>query len=318
MRKLKNNKYTTCIDNIIDGVNDTTPNDTNNSNINNIENTKIFITHKKKIKNTFDDTNELFNVDYIFLNKNDDTNANNDNNNNKNNNKNNENNNRYSDSNSNSNSNSEIKKIKTTLKRINSKSSKCKSSGLSSPDNKDIYEKIEDKNIFFNELLKKQIVGIPSDKKLNYNDVKRISKYIKSSIFDKKICSIWNGYITNEKNNLKGTYINFYFNKKKIALHRLLYINYIGVLTDDEYLKFTCENKGKCCNINHMKKHTYNNTKINSEKDNNNCDKNDTCDKNSNSETILKNKSTKNKSTNNDLSESIQINVDKKKLIVEI
>ena len=177
--------------------------------------------------------------------------------------------------------------------------SKHKSSSSSSQNNKNIYKKIEDKNIFFNELLKKQIVGIPSDKKLNYNDIKRISKFIKSSIFDKKKCSIWDGYITNENNNSKGTYINFYFNKKKIALHRLLYINYIGILSDNEYLKFTCENKGKCCNINHMKKYIYNNIKTNLNQENTE-------------------KTTKNKSTSNETSESVQINVDKKKLIVEI
>ena len=46
-----------------------------------------------------------------------------------------------------------------------------------------LYNKIKDKNVFFNELLKKQIIGIPIEKKLNYNDIKRISKFIKSSIF---------------------------------------------------------------------------------------------------------------------------------------
>jgi len=163
-------------------------------------------------------------------------------------------------------------------------------------------KKLKIKIFFFNELLKKQIIGISSDKKLNYNDIKRISKFIKSSIFDKKKCSIWNGYITNENNNSKGTYINFYFNKKKIALHRLLYINYIGILSDNEYLKYSCENKGKCCNINHMNKYTYNNIKPNLNQENN-----------ENTEKIIKNKS-----SNHDLSESIQINIDKKKLIVEI
>ena len=52
--------------------------------------------------------------------------------------------------------------------------------------------------------------------------------------------------------------LNFYFNKKKIALHRLLYINYIGEISNKEYIRFTCDNKGKCCNINHMKKYSYN------------------------------------------------------------
>ena len=58
------------------------------------------------------------------------------------------------------------------------------------------------------------------------------------------------------KNEEKNSYINFYFNGKKHALHRLLYINYIGELLDSEYIKFKCSNKGKCCNINHFYKIT--------------------------------------------------------------
>lgn len=115
----------------------------------------------------------------------------------------------------------------------------------------------EGKNELFKELLVKQIKNICPSKKLQFNDVKRISKFLNETIFDEKKCSLWNGYITNEKNQSKGTYINFYFNKKKIALHRLLYINYIGDISNDEYIKFSCENKGKCCTISHMKKYTY-------------------------------------------------------------
>jgi hypothetical protein len=59
-------------------------------------------------------------------------------------------------------------------------------------------------------------------------------------------------------NNLnKGRYVNFYFRRKKVALHRLLYVNFIGNLNDDEYLKFSCDNKGICCNIHHLKKFKY-------------------------------------------------------------
>ena len=299
MVKLKNYKYITSVKDIIDNVNGTIADNkkniitdnkkniiTDNSNIKEIEkidNEQKFITHKKN-KNVFDNTDEITCLSYELFGcvkqKND---------------------------------------INTTKKNIipnltldiNSSSTvnsqttlKYDSASFSSPNNNNIYKKIKDKNIFFNELLKKQLTGISSDKKLNYNDIKRISKFIKSSIFDKKKCSIWNGYITNENNNLKGTYINFYFNKKKIALHRLLYINYIGVLSDNEYLKFSCENKGKCCNINHMKKYTYNNA--NNNKTN--------LDKMQNNNDEEKN----NKQTTNNLGDFIQINVDKKKLIVEI
>jgi len=126
-------------------------------------------------------------------------------------------------------------------------------------------------NDFLKELLINQLKNINLNKKLNYGDMKRISKFLTNSIFHETNCSLWNGYVTNEKNQNKGTYINFYFNKKKIALHRLLFINYIGEISNKEYIRFTCDNKGKCCNINHIKKYSYNRnfSKINNQSNNN-------------------------------------------------
>lgn len=112
-------------------------------------------------------------------------------------------------------------------------------------------------NEMFKELIQKQRQNIPNDKKLQLNDLKRICKYINSSIFDKNSCCIWSGYITNKNNSTKGTYINFYFRMKKVALHRLLYSNFVDDLNVDEYLKFNCDNKGMCCNIHHLKKFKY-------------------------------------------------------------
>jgi hypothetical protein len=112
------------------------------------------------------------------------------------------------------------------------------------------------------ELLQKQNKTIIADKKLLYNDLKRISKYLNKSLFNDE-CSLWNGYITMIKHDEKNSYINFYFRKKKIALHRLLYINYIGELDESEYLKFYCANKGKCCNINHFGKNKNKEIKVN-------------------------------------------------------
>ena len=103
------------------------------------------------------------------------------------------------------------------------------------------------------ELIKKQKKDILSEKKLSYSDLKRISKYLTNSIFGDE-CSLWNGYITIIKNDDKNSYINFYYNGKKYSIHRLLYINFIGILSDTEYIKFKCSNKGKCCNINHFYK----------------------------------------------------------------
>lgn len=112
-------------------------------------------------------------------------------------------------------------------------------------------------SLLLSELLERQLKNIPSKKRLHINDLKRISKFIGSSIFDADKCSLWNGYITNANNTLKGIYVNFYFRNKKVVLHRLLYTNFIGDLEDDEYLKFSCSEKGKCCNINHIKKFRY-------------------------------------------------------------
>ena len=103
------------------------------------------------------------------------------------------------------------------------------------------------------ELINNQLKTLPNDKKLLYNDLKRICKYIKTSIFTDE-CSLWYGYITIIKNDEKKSYINFYYAGKKYALHRLLYINFKGDLSDSEYIKFNCCNKGKCCNINHFYK----------------------------------------------------------------
>lgn len=115
----------------------------------------------------------------------------------------------------------------------------------------------KDFEFLLKELISKQINNVPIDKKLQYSDLRRICKYIRTSIFDENNCCIWNGYVTNANSKNKGTYINFYFRKKKAALHRLLYSNFIGQLRDDEYLKFNCENKGRCCNIEHLKKFKY-------------------------------------------------------------
>ena len=116
---------------------------------------------------------------------------------------------------------------------------------------------IKNSNEIFKELIKKQLPDIPSQWKLNINDMKRICKYINTSIFDEDDCCIWNGYITNMNNSNKGTYVNFYFRNKKVALHRLLYSNFVAPLDSSEYLKFNCEHKGICCNINHYEKYKY-------------------------------------------------------------
>jgi hypothetical protein len=119
--------------------------------------------------------------------------------------------------------------------------------------------RIIDNSVLLKELIKKQVKTVPSNKKLTYSDLKRIVKYIGTSMFDNDDCCMWNGYVTNSKpdKNHKGAYVNFYFKRKKVALHRLLYTNFKENIDDSDYLKYTCDNKGSCCNINHMVKFVY-------------------------------------------------------------
>lgn len=109
----------------------------------------------------------------------------------------------------------------------------------------------------YTELIDRQLDDIPVHKKLQCTDIRRLCKYIDGNIFEEDGCCLWNGYITNSNNPNRGIYVNFYFKKRKVALHRLLYCNYIGPLNDDEYIKFVCKEKGKCCNIHHFKKFKY-------------------------------------------------------------
>ena len=107
------------------------------------------------------------------------------------------------------------------------------------------------KNLLFQELIKNQRKNLSNDRKLGLSDLKRISSYLNKSIFVEE-CSLWDGYITEIKNST--SFVNFFYNGKKQALHRLLYYNFVDDVSDNEYLKFSCENKGKCCCIKHILK----------------------------------------------------------------
>ena len=104
----------------------------------------------------------------------------------------------------------------------------------------------------FEELIKKQRKQCKESKKLTLQDIRRITKNLRTSIFDVSCCSLWEGYITNKNKTSKSSYINFYFRHRKVALHRLLYENYVSDIEENQYIKYKCSNKGICCNINHM------------------------------------------------------------------
>ena len=119
-----------------------------------------------------------------------------------------------------------------------------------------------DKNIFIQELVDKQRKNIDILNKLSFKEFLRIVKNIDTSLFCKDNCCVWKGYHI-KKNNKK--YINFFFHQKKKLLKRLLYINYINDLENNEYLKTNCGNS-LCCNINHLEKIKKNNKKKSSKK----------------------------------------------------
>jgi len=115
------------------------------------------------------------------------------------------------------------------------------------------------KEELFNQMINQQRKDIPEDYKLYYKDMKRVIKKIDNSIFN-STCCVWKGYITFNKNY----YVNFYLYGKKLSLHRLLYINFIGDLSDNTYLTFKCKNKG-CISLNCICiKRNYNKQIVNS------------------------------------------------------
>ena len=105
-------------------------------------------------------------------------------------------------------------------------------------------------NIILEELIKNQRNSVPIKYKLSNNDMKRLIKKLDKSIFDNECCN-WDGSIVNKNGK---NYANFYFRQKKIALNRLLYINYVDDLEKGEYLKKICNCNSYCCNINHYVK----------------------------------------------------------------
>ena len=164
--------------------------------------------------------------------------------------------------------------------------------------------------IIFDELIKKQLKNINDELKLNYNDLKRLSLKIEKSIFDKEECCL----LKNNDNN-----INFYLNKKKVSLHRLLYINFIGPLDKKTYIKTTCKNIKICYNINHfiIKNNIINNKNIDNDNKNIDNDNKNIDNDNKNIDNNNKNIDNNNKNIDNN-NKNIENNNIKKKNILNI
>jgi len=111
-------------------------------------------------------------------------------------------------------------------------------------------------NNILQELLVFQRNNIEPTTNFEYLDLVRLSKYIPASPFySNNKCCTW----TSKKKNIRN-YITFHYRNKKTTLSRLFYINYIGDLARNEYVSFSCNNRGHCLNINHIVKKTYSST----------------------------------------------------------
>jgi len=108
-----------------------------------------------------------------------------------------------------------------------------------------------DKNKIYENLIKNQLSNVDIKYRLNLSDLRRIADNLLDDIFSNE-CSIWAGPVITNSNN--KSYISFFYNTKKISIHRILYKNYINNLSDNEYLKYTCKNQEICCCINHFYK----------------------------------------------------------------
>lgn len=122
------------------------------------------------------------------------------------------------------------------------------------------------KTDILNELILKQRKDVYYAKKLTYRDINRIVKYVDKSLFGEECC-IWKGYISCLGKDNNNFYINFFFKDKKVGIHRLLYSNYVGNIDNNEYVRFSCDNIGKCCNINHFIKYSTNENNENNGED---------------------------------------------------
>lgn len=102
------------------------------------------------------------------------------------------------------------------------------------------------------ELILIQRKDICISRKLRAIEIQKICKNIEGKIkgFKEKCCR-WLGKCA-IKDNKRGKYISYFFNNKKVALHRLLFENFVRPLKENENLKFTCKNSNFCLNLDHL------------------------------------------------------------------
>lgn len=82
--------------------------------------------------------------------------------------------------------------------------------------------------------------------RITFKQLRRIDLNLRGNIFGTD-CVLW----ANEADKHKK-YIGITFNGKKVSLLRLLYLNYIDDIDQKDFIYYLCENRGKCCCLNHF------------------------------------------------------------------
>lgn len=83
--------------------------------------------------------------------------------------------------------------------------------------------------------------------KLSFEDLKRIDRLTSGDITLSNECCLYNG------NTVGNKYCTFSFRGKKTSLIRTLYHNLVENIEPDMKPKWSCKNKGICCNLSHFK-----------------------------------------------------------------
>jgi hypothetical protein len=82
--------------------------------------------------------------------------------------------------------------------------------------------------------------------KMTFFDLKRVDLLISGDITKSSNCCLYKGHIKN------SSYCTFSFKGKKTSVLRLLYHNMISDINPNVKIKYSCENKGICCNLSHF------------------------------------------------------------------
>lgn len=110
------------------------------------------------------------------------------------------------------------------------------------------------------ELVRNQLQDVDPARKLSLCDIERLAKFSDGkSYFDPLKCTPFQGYVNH--NRPRDVCIVFFHKRRKVALHRLLFENYVGPLNYFQYVRHTCGNRYSCVNVLHLKRIDYRNKK---------------------------------------------------------